>query len=304
MHALVGENGAGKSTLGRIVAGEVSRDGGSMLLGGDAGLVPLAARGARARGRGDRAGALDRPAADAWPRTCCSARAARRRLRPPAEPRAGVRRARRDRRLRARRATMSAGRLRTAEQQKVEILRALSRDAELIVMDEPSAALSAHETRQLHEIVRALARRRDDDPPDLALPARGARARRHGHRAARRRGRADGRGVGGDRGVADRGDARPAADVDVPAQAVPRRATRRSCSRCATCTRPASTDASFDAPRGRDPRRSPGSSAPGAPSWRAPSSAPRACSRARSVLESGGGARAAARAGASRPGSR
>jgi rhamnose transport system ATP-binding protein len=35
-----------------------------------------------------------------------------------------------------------AGGLRTADQQKVEILRALGRDAELIVMDEPTAALS------------------------------------------------------------------------------------------------------------------------------------------------------------------
>src|SRR5207247_8975985 len=42
------------------------------------------------------------------------------------------------------------------EQQKVEIRRALSRDARLIVMDEPSAALSARETEQLHEIVRSL----------------------------------------------------------------------------------------------------------------------------------------------------
>ena len=55
-------------------------------------------------------------------------------------------------------ATCRRGRLRTAEQQKVEILRALSRNAELIVMDEPSAALSEHETRQLHEIIRSLAR--------------------------------------------------------------------------------------------------------------------------------------------------
>jgi simple sugar transport system ATP-binding protein/ribose transport system ATP-binding protein len=50
-----------------------------------------------------------------------------------------------------------AGSLGTAEQQKVEILRALSRDAQLIVMDEPSAALGAQETRQLHEIVTRLA---------------------------------------------------------------------------------------------------------------------------------------------------
>jgi simple sugar transport system ATP-binding protein/ribose transport system ATP-binding protein len=52
---------------------------------------------------------------------------------------------------------MSAGRLRTSEQQKVEILRALSREAQLIVMDEPTAALGAQETRHLHEIVRRLA---------------------------------------------------------------------------------------------------------------------------------------------------
>ena len=37
---------------------------------------------------------------------------------------------------------MNAGGLRTADQQKVEILRALCRNAELIVMDEPAAALS------------------------------------------------------------------------------------------------------------------------------------------------------------------
>src|SRR5215217_6120677 len=50
-----------------------------------------------------------------------------------------------------------AEQLGTAEQQKVEILRALSRDAQLIVMDEPTAALDAHETANLHEIVRRLA---------------------------------------------------------------------------------------------------------------------------------------------------
>ena len=80
-----------------------------------------------------------------------------------------------------------AGRLRTAEQQQVEILRALARDARVIVMDEPSAALSGPDTERLHEIVRALVARGQDDRPHLALPARGARAGRHGHGAARRR---------------------------------------------------------------------------------------------------------------------
>jgi simple sugar transport system ATP-binding protein/ribose transport system ATP-binding protein len=50
-----------------------------------------------------------------------------------------------------------AGRMRPAEQQQVEILRALSRDAELIVMDEPSGALGGPDIERLHEIIRSLA---------------------------------------------------------------------------------------------------------------------------------------------------
>jgi len=44
-----------------------------------------------------------------------------------------------------------------AEQQKVEILRALSRQARLIVFDEPTARLASHEAEQLLKLVRALA---------------------------------------------------------------------------------------------------------------------------------------------------
>ena len=46
--------------------------------------------------------------------------------------------------------------LRTADQQKVEILRALVRDARLIVMDEPTAALTRVEADRLLEITRDL----------------------------------------------------------------------------------------------------------------------------------------------------
>ena len=49
------------------------------------------------------------------------------------------------------------GSLPLAKQQQVEILRALARDAELIVFDEPTAALSAAEVQRFHEIVRGLA---------------------------------------------------------------------------------------------------------------------------------------------------
>ena len=48
------------------------------------------------------------------------------------------------------------GTLRIADQQKVEILRALARDAKLVVMDEPTAALTSDESARLLEIVRGL----------------------------------------------------------------------------------------------------------------------------------------------------
>ncbi len=43
--------------------------------------------------------------------------------------------------------------LRIADQQKVEILRSLARDARVIVMDEPTSSLTAHEMGQLHELM-------------------------------------------------------------------------------------------------------------------------------------------------------
>ena len=46
--------------------------------------------------------------------------------------------------------------LRAADQQKVEILRALARGASLIIMDEPTAALSRQDADRLHEVVRCL----------------------------------------------------------------------------------------------------------------------------------------------------
>jgi simple sugar transport system ATP-binding protein/ribose transport system ATP-binding protein len=156
IHALVGENGAGKSTAGRLVAGALAPDAGQILLDG----APVSFRSPRE--------ALERGvAAIAQEPSIVPQLTVAENVFLGREPRtAGVLSGRGLRRAYAALAEsagfdlsgrMSAGRLRTAEQQKVEILRALSRDARLIVMDEPTAALSASETRQLHEIVRSLA---------------------------------------------------------------------------------------------------------------------------------------------------
>lgn len=48
------------------------------------------------------------------------------------------------------------GALRTADQQKVEILRALASGASFIIMDEPTAALSGADTKRLHDLIRQL----------------------------------------------------------------------------------------------------------------------------------------------------
>jgi ribose transport system ATP-binding protein len=54
------------------------------------------------------------------------------------------------------RAQQLAGQLTVAQQQRVEIAKALSLDARLIIMDEPSAALGGHELDMLFEIIRSL----------------------------------------------------------------------------------------------------------------------------------------------------
>lgn len=54
------------------------------------------------------------------------------------------------------RPTAKVGRLRIADQQKVEIMRALSGNARLIIMDEPSAALTADEVDRLHDSIRRI----------------------------------------------------------------------------------------------------------------------------------------------------
>ena len=157
IHALVGENGAGKSTLGKIVAGAVVADHGALRVNGRAvafrsprdairegialihqelALVPALSvidnvfLGVELGGRGvvDRAAQLKR----------FEALAARIDFTQPPSARVET--------------------LRVAEQQKVEILRALVRNARLIVMDEPTAALTRIEADRLLQMTRDLRR--------------------------------------------------------------------------------------------------------------------------------------------------
>jgi rhamnose transport system ATP-binding protein len=155
IHALVGENGAGKSTLGKIIAGAHAPDSGQLLLDGE----PVrfhSPRDAIARG----------VILIAQELAIVPALTVAQNVFLGVEPRQAGFQRRSSRRRRYRELAASAGfeldgdanagALRTADQQKVEIMRALSRNAQLIVMDEPTAALSAAEVARLFDVIRAL----------------------------------------------------------------------------------------------------------------------------------------------------
>ncbi|MGW4111153.1 sugar ABC transporter ATP-binding protein [Actinosynnema sp. NPDC004786] len=159
VHALAGENGAGKSTVVRIIGGEHRPDAGEVLLDGE-------------------------PVRFASPRDARRRGVAVIHQEPVQFPDLGVaenvfmgrqplRRGRRiDRREMHRRTTelldllgvpIDPARptrgLSIADQQIIEIAKALSADARVIVMDEPTAALSAVEARRLFRVARGLAER-------------------------------------------------------------------------------------------------------------------------------------------------
>jgi simple sugar transport system ATP-binding protein/ribose transport system ATP-binding protein len=193
VHALVGENGAGKSTLGKIIAGAHAPDDGQIVLAGE----PVRFASPRdAIGRG--------VILIAQELAIMGSLTVEQNVFLGVEPiQAGFQNRRELRRKYNELAASvgfaldggaNAGSLRTADKQKVEILRALCRNAQLIVMDEPTAALSRPDVEALH-----------------AVPGRGARARRRGDDPARRPPRADGARRRADRGVADGGHARPIA---------------------------------------------------------------------------------------------
>jgi ABC-type sugar transport system ATPase subunit len=155
VHALIGENGAGKSTLGRIVSGVVEPDSGQVLIDGEA-VQLRSPRDALDRGVATIAQEIALvPGLDAAANVFLGA-----------EPRSLglIQRTR----LRAAYEQLAASvgfevpagppvvSLSVAQQQEVEILRALSRNAGLIVMDEPTARLSAGEAQKLYRVIREL----------------------------------------------------------------------------------------------------------------------------------------------------
>jgi rhamnose transport system ATP-binding protein len=157
VHAFVGENGAGKSTLGKIVAGVLAPDQGQLLLGGE----PVWFRSPReALERG--IALVAQEVAIVPQRTVADNVFLGREPRRWGFVRNGALLAAFDRLVAEAGFAVPAGALvgslPLAKQQQVEILRALARDAALIVFDEPTAALSAAEVETFHEIVRSLAR--------------------------------------------------------------------------------------------------------------------------------------------------
>ncbi|MEO5665179.1 MAG: sugar ABC transporter ATP-binding protein [Nocardioides sp.] len=156
IHALVGENGAGKSTLVKIVAGVYRRDAGVFELDGDAvdfgstaeskaaGIAVIYQEptlfpdlsvtenifmGRQPMGRGGR---IDRAAMITETRALFS------RLGVEIDPR------------------RPALGLSIADQQIIEIAKAISLDARLLIMDEPTAALSGNEVSRLFAVARSL----------------------------------------------------------------------------------------------------------------------------------------------------
>ena len=155
VHALLGENGAGKSTLLKILSGAQSADAGEIRFAG----APVAFASPHAAQRAGIATiyqeftlAPDMSIAEnvfigrepgsallvSWSRLAAQTRAICERIGLKRLPLTPVRE------------------LSVAEQQLVEIARALSMRAKLIVMDEPTSALSETEVANLFEIVRRL----------------------------------------------------------------------------------------------------------------------------------------------------
>ena len=156
VHALLGENGAGKSTLMKVLCGEVSGYRGEIRIGGQPVTLSSPVDAQRA-GIAMIHQELDLVPALSIAENVFLGREPRTRLRT-----VDVRRMVRDTtRLLARAGVRLDPRrpveqLRTGEQQLVTIAKALSLDARILIMDEPTSALSSHEVEQLFGVISEL----------------------------------------------------------------------------------------------------------------------------------------------------
>ncbi len=155
VHALVGANGAGKSTLGKIVGGVIRPDDGQLYVDGR----PV-------RYTSPREARIDGIATIAQELSPVPELSVIENVFLGIEPRRSGLVQRRQMRTRYEELTSEwgfeldgharVGALRTADKQKVEILRAVACDARVIVMDEPTSSLTSVETKTLHRMIRTL----------------------------------------------------------------------------------------------------------------------------------------------------
>lgn len=153
--ALLGENGAGKSTLVRILAGDHQPDSGEIEIGGErfSGLDPVKARALGIRmifqelSDAPALSVAENISLGRWPRE--RGIVSWRKLRDRAKQALDQLGVELD-------VDAPVGELRIGERQVVEIARAISDQARCLILDEPTAALSAQEVERLFETVRRL----------------------------------------------------------------------------------------------------------------------------------------------------
>ncbi|MBL6279324.1 sugar ABC transporter ATP-binding protein [Micromonospora fiedleri] len=156
VHAVVGENGAGKSTLMKIVSGGYAPDAGTITLAGQP-QVFGSPRDAQRAGVGIIHQEFNLlPERTVAENVYLGHEPVRRGLVDRRQMLAATRRLLASIGETALPADAPVGRLSVAQQQVVEIVKALALDARLIIMDEPTAALADHEVALLYRLVRRL----------------------------------------------------------------------------------------------------------------------------------------------------